>query len=78
LQGYFLPASLAGLFGYWLAGLWTPAVSRFYLLSLPLVVVATLLGRAINARIAAHRFVLYVHCGLIAIGAILLSQAVTR
>ena len=78
LQGYFLPASLAGLCGYWLAGLWTPAVSRFYLLSLPLVVVATFLGRVINARIGAQRFVLYVHSGLIAIGAILLSQAVTR
>jgi hypothetical protein len=78
LQGYFLPASLAGLFGYWLAGLWTPVVSRFFLLSLPLVVVATLLGRVINARIAAHRFLLYVHGGLIAIGAILLSQAVAH
>ncbi len=78
LQGYFLPASLAGLCGYWLAGLWTPAVSRFYLFSLPLVVIATFLGRVINARIAAHRFLLYVHGGLIAIGAILLAQAVTR
>ena len=78
LQGYFLPASLAGLGGYWLAGLWTPAASRFYLLSLPLVVVATFLGRVINARIGAQGFVRYVHGGLIAIGAILLSQAVTR
>ena len=75
LQGYFLPASLAALLGYWLAGLWTPAVSRFYLLSLPFVVVATFLGRAINHRIGAHRFGLYVHGGLIAIGAMLLSQA---
>ena len=78
LQGYFLPASLAGLCGYWLAGLWTSTVNRFYLLSLPLVVIATFLGRVINARIGAHRFVRYVHGGLIAIGAILLSQAVTR
>ena len=78
LQGYFLPASLAGFCGYWLAGLWTPAVSRFYVLSLPLVVVATILGRVINARIGADRFVRYVHVGLIVIGAILFSQAVTR
>ena len=75
LQGYFLPASLAGLWGYWIAGLWTPAVNRFYLLSLPVVVVATFFGRIINRRIDAHRFVLYVHGGLIAIGGILLSQA---
>lgn len=78
LQGYFLPASLAGLCGYWLSGLWTPAVSRFYVLSLPWVVVATFLGRVINARMGAQRFVLYVHGGLIAIGVILLLQAVTR
>jgi uncharacterized protein len=76
LQGYFLPASLAGLWGYRLAGLWTPTVSRYYLLSLPLIVLATLIGRAINHRIGAQRFVQYVHGGLIAIGLILLSQAV--
>ena len=78
LQGYFLPASLAGLCGYWLAGLWTPAVSRFYLLSLPLVILATFLGRMLNARIDARRFLLYVHCGLIGIGVILLAQSVSR
>ncbi len=75
LQGYFLPASIAGLFGYWLAGLWTPAVDRFYLLSLPFVVLATLFGRAINRRIDAQRFAVYIHGGLIAIGLVLLSQA---
>lgn len=75
LQGYFLPASLAGLWGYRLAGLWTPVVNRFYLLSLPLVILATLLGRAINRRMAAHRFALYVHGGLMAIGIVLLTQA---
>jgi uncharacterized protein len=75
LQGYFLPASMAGLCGYWLAGLWTPAVSRFYVQSLPFVIAATFLGRMINRRLAAERFVLYVHGALIAIGVILLSQA---
>jgi uncharacterized membrane protein YfcA len=75
LQGYFLPASLAGLWGYWIAGLVTPSVNRFYLLSLPCVIVATFLGRAINRRIGAHRFLIYVHAGLIAVGAILLLQA---
>lgn len=78
LQGYFLPASLVGLCGYWLAGLWTPAVRRFYLTSLPLILIATFLGRAINSRIGADRFLLYVHVGLIGIGVVLLSQAVAR
>jgi len=75
LQGYFLPASLVGMWGYRVAGLWTPAVTRFYVLSLPAILVATLAGRALNRRMAAHQFLLYVHAGLIVIGVILLAQA---
>lgn len=75
LQGYFLPASLAGMTGYWAAGLWTPVVSRFYLLSLPGVLAGIFLGRWINRRLNARHFLLYVHAGLIAIGVILLVQA---
>ena len=77
LQGYFLPASLAGLWGYRLAGLWTPEVTRYYLLSLPFVIAATLLGRAINRRLGRERFLVYVHSGLIAVGIVLLLQTVT-
>jgi len=75
LQGYFLPASLVGMWGYRLAGLWTPSVSRFYLLSLPLVILATFLGRMINRLLDAHRFLRYVHGGLIVVGIALLVQA---
>ena len=75
LQAYFLPASLVGLCGYWLAGLWTARVSRMYLFSLPFVLVATFLGRAVNRRMAAGRFLVYVHAGLIAVGIALLVQA---
>src|SRR5207247_1032982 len=42
LQGYFLPASLLGMCGYWLAGLWVPAVTRYYLWSLPVALTAIL------------------------------------
>ncbi len=76
LQGYFLPASLAGMCGYWIAGLWTPAVNRFYLWSLPSVLLATFLGRWINRRMASHQFLRYVHGGLIFVGIVLLVQAV--
>jgi uncharacterized membrane protein YfcA len=34
LQGYFLPASMAAMAGYWLAGLWVPAVTHYYAISL--------------------------------------------
>jgi uncharacterized membrane protein YfcA len=77
LQGYFLPASLAGLAGYWLTGLWTPAVTRCYLLSLPVALAAVFLGRAVNRRLGAG-FVRYVHLGLIAVGLVLLGQAFWR
>lgn len=75
LQAYFLPASLAGMAGYWFGGLWTPAVNRFYLISLPGVVVAIFLGRAINRRMQNRRFIYYVRIALTVIGAILLVKA---
>ena len=75
LQAYFLPASLAGMGGYWFAGLWTPSVNRFYLASLPGVFVAIFLGRAINLRMRNGRFISYIHLGLTLIGAILLFKA---
>lgn len=74
LQAYFLPASLAGLWGYRLAGLWTPTVNRYYLLSLPFVIVATLMGRAINRCLNHRRFLRCLHGGLIAVGIVLLVQ----
>jgi len=57
-----------GMAGYWAAGLWTASVNRYFLLSLPAVIVAIALGRAINRRVDAHRFFMVVHIGLIAIG----------
>lgn len=75
LQGYFLPASVIGMCGYQFAGLWTPAVNRFYLLSLPGVLLATFLGRLINQRVNTRQFLFFVHVGLIVIGGILLLQA---
>jgi uncharacterized membrane protein YfcA len=76
LQGYFLPASVMGMIGYWAAGLWTPSVSRYYLLSLPTALLAIALGRVINQRADAGRFFVYVHTGLVATGAALVLQAI--
>jgi uncharacterized membrane protein YfcA len=77
LQAYFLPASIAGMAGYFLAGLWTPAVNHFYLASLPVVVVASLGGSWIGRRLQPGRFTLYVHGALVVIGVVLLFQALT-
>ena len=76
LQGYFLPASIIGMGGYWLAGLWVPLVTRYYLLSLPLALPAILLGRAVNHRLHGEAFLKYVHFGLVLTGAALLVQAI--
>ena len=78
LQGYFLPASVIGMGGYWLAGLWVPAVTHFYLLSLPVMLPAIWLGRLVNHRLHGDTFLRYVYVGLAGIGLVLLAQSVHR
>jgi uncharacterized membrane protein YfcA len=75
LQGYFLPASLIGMGGYWLAGLWVPAVTWYYLLSLPLAGAAIFLGRAVNQRLDGRRCLRCVYGVLAVVGVVLLIQA---
>jgi uncharacterized protein len=77
LQGYFLPASLIGMAGYWFAGLWTHAVTRFYLLSLPVTFAGVFVGRVINRRLRGEAFFRYLYVGLGVVGALLLVQAIT-
>jgi uncharacterized membrane protein YfcA len=76
LQAYFLPASLLGMVGYAVAGLWTSRVNRYYLESLPAVLVAIAVGRWTSRRLDARRFLVYVHAGLLVIGVALLLEAV--
>lgn len=74
LQAYFLPASLLGLAGYWWTGLWVPAVTRYYVWSLPVAVPAVFLGRYLNHRIAGDGFVKVVYFGLVVVGLLLLLE----
>jgi uncharacterized membrane protein YfcA len=67
VQGYFLPASLLVIGGYWLAGLWVAAVAHYYLWSLPITLMAIFLGRVIHHRLDGRRFVRFVHAGLIGV-----------
>ena len=75
LQAYFLPASAAGMVGYWWVGLWTRSVTRIYLLSLPVVLTAAVLGRLAGQRMSVRRFMIAIYMGLFAIGVVLLIQA---
>jgi hypothetical protein len=78
LQGYFLPASFIGLAGYAAVGLWNTAITHYFLISLPLVLLAIFLGRAINQRMTGHGFFRFVYLGLIAVGAVLVVQVAVR
>jgi hypothetical protein len=60
---------------FWVAGLWVPDVTQYFLWSLLPAVAAVLIGRAANRRMHPDAFVRYVHLGLIGIGALLLAQS---
>lgn len=76
LQGYFLPASIVAMAGFWVSGLWSPLVNRYYLISLPAALPAIFLGRMANHRLRGDVFLKYVHGGLACLGALLLLQAI--
>jgi hypothetical protein len=75
LQAYFLPASVIGMGGYWLAGLRVPAVTHYYLVCLPLLLPAVWLGRVVNHRLHGDTFLRYVYVVLGGIGAVLLAES---
>jgi uncharacterized protein len=75
LQGYFLPTGSAILIGQGIAGLWTPPVLKAYLWSLPLIVLAVLVGSALARKIHPSRFAAAVHLLMLAAGAILLVKS---
>jgi uncharacterized membrane protein YfcA len=78
LQGYFLVASLVGLGGYWALGIWSGTVTRYFLLSLPAVVIAILIGRSMNRQMRDNALFRFVYVGLVVIGGILVAQAAVR
>jgi len=72
LQGYFLPAGILILAGHGLAGLWTPEVLRFYMLTLPLVVLALLAGIRLSRKLPPGRFDKLVYGALVFMGVLLI------
>ena len=77
IQGYFLIASMVGMIGYWFAGLLVPIVFRYFLLSIPAMLPAVFIGRAINHRLSGVSFFKYVYAALLAIGLFLLVKSIT-
>lgn len=76
LQGYFLPAGLVAMALYGVAGLWVPAVTHYYLMSLPAAVPAIFLGRFLNHRLRGDIFLKFIHGGLVCVGLLLLIQTI--
>lgn len=74
LQAYFFPASIVGMMGFWMAGLWSPPVTKYFVVSLPGILLATLLGRALSRRLPDGKFLRYVYGGLVMVGLVLLVQ----
>ncbi|MDB5158376.1 MAG: permease [Mucilaginibacter sp.] len=76
LQAYFLIASLTGVVGYWISGLLIPQLFSYYLVSLPVLIPAILIGRAINARMQGDRFFKYSYIVLLMLGILLMVNAI--
>jgi len=74
LQGYFLPTGLAILAGHGIAGMWTGEVFRFYLYSLPAIVIGVVLGGLVNRKLTHDLFAKLVYGFLTAMGAVLLVR----
>jgi len=77
LQGYFLPASIVGMVGFYIAGLWTSVVTHYYLVSLTVVIPAIFLGRLLNHQLKGDNFFKYLYIGLLAIGIFFLIQSIS-
>lgn len=75
LQGYFLPASMMAMAGYWVAGLWNSEVTHYYVVSLPGVIAAIFLGQLIAGRLNTGSFLRIVNVGLIVVAFVLLAQS---
>lgn len=75
LQAYFLPVSVIGMFGYWLQGLWVPALTHYYLESLPAVLPTIFFGRLINHKLRGKSFLRSAYFCLAGIGAALLIES---
>lgn len=77
LQAYFLVASTAGIIGYWVNGLLSQSLLKYYLWSLPALLPAIIIGRKINSALHGDKFFKYSYIVLMLLGVLLIVNAVT-
>jgi uncharacterized membrane protein YfcA len=75
LQGVFLPTNLMVLATHAIGGLWTKDVLKLYAYSLPLMLLATLIGIRFGKRIPKEQFHRIVYGFLVAMGILLIVRA---
>ncbi len=75
LQGYFLASNIIVVCMHGAAGLWTKNVMIFFLMAIPIIFLATLLGGKLNHIIPKRKFDKLVCCFLIIIGSYLVFQS---
>jgi uncharacterized membrane protein YfcA len=76
LQGYFLPASFIGIIGYFMKGLITLQVGKYFLVCLLAALPAIFLGRYLNRQLKDNTFFKYVYAGLLLIGLFLVVLSI--
>ncbi|MFA6570222.1 MAG: sulfite exporter TauE/SafE family protein [Bacteroidota bacterium] len=78
LQGIYLPTNIFIILGHGAAGLWTQEVFNYFLISIPVVAVATVAGIWLNKRIPEEKFSKYIYGFLILISVVLLVNTLIK
>ncbi|MGH7127451.1 MAG: TSUP family transporter, partial [Planctomycetaceae bacterium] len=76
IQAHFLLTGPLIVLAHGASGLWTPVVFADYLASLPLLLLASLIGRRLNRRLAGPAFSRIIYGILLVIGMALLANVV--
>lgn len=76
LQGYFFPTGILIVSSHAAAGLWTPRVGWLYLLAVPSLVLAVVLGNRLCRALPAHRFEIGINLLLIIISLTLIAHVI--
>lgn len=72
LQAHFLMSSSFIILGHFLGGFWTRDLITLYLFSLPLTLLAHLIGKVVYGKIPTHKFERYIFILIVALGLSLL------
>jgi hypothetical protein len=75
LQGYFLPSDIFILLGQYLSGLQTKLVWHYYIISLPFLILASVIGSKIRKRIPQGKFNTYIFMLLLVVGIVFITRS---